>query len=101
MSKKREDVNFLLDLMATELSQEQVCKNLVFILSVLYILIGLNLQLDECKKFASTIDKKCYDLITSDDWKVDKVTTRGDTITSKTSKKSIGKIFKFTVKKSA
>lgn len=59
--------------------------------------IKFDLQLDECLKFASTVIKERYDLITSGDWKVEKITSSGNTISCMILPKPVGKIFKITV----
>lgn len=53
--------------------------------------------MDECLKFASTADRKCYDLIRSEGWEFNHVTSQGDTIWCMSLPYPAGKICKLTV----
>ncbi|XP_058807638.1 steroidogenic acute regulatory protein-like isoform X3 [Phymastichus coffea] len=54
-------------------------------------------KVEECKREAPLLLKKCYDLIVSQDWKVEQVTEDGDVVSWMVLPKPDGKIFKITV----
>ncbi|XP_014208412.1 steroidogenic acute regulatory protein-like [Copidosoma floridanum] len=55
-------------------------------------------KVDETKRQATALPKICYDIITSLDWKVEKITSEGDIVSSMYLPKPDGKIFKITGK---